>query len=305
MAGLMKKTRGWKLPLFALIAFSFALSYVLTRPQAVAKAPVVAPSASPYASAVGGIGVVEPKSETISIGVDIPGVVRTIHVKVGDKVKKGQPLFTLDTREVDAQIASLEASIASAKVQAQDAAAQYGIVASMKDRRAVAKDDVNRRLYAKQLAAAKVREAEAQLQQAKTTKARSTINAPITGQVLEVNVRPGEFASAGVLPSPLMRMGDTSQLYVRVEIDEENAAGIDPNATATGFRRGDTTNGIGLSFVRFEPFVKAKQNLAVAGQRVDTRVLQILYSIDDPKQNPTFVGQQMDVFIERPQPAAE
>lgn len=305
MAGLIKKTRGWKLPLFAAIALFFAVNYVMTRPATEIKTPAVAPSASPYASAVAGIGVVEPKSETISIGVDVSGVVRKIDVKVGDKVKKGQPLFTIDEREVDAQIATLEANVASAKVQVLDASAQYNIVASMKDKRAVAKDDVNRRLYAKQLAQARVREATAQLEQAKTTKARATIRAPITGQVLEVNLRPGEFAQAGPLAAPLMRMGDTSQLYVRVEIDEENAAGVDPNATATGFRRGDTTNGIGLSFVRFEPFVKAKQNLAVAGQRVDTRVLQILYAIDDPKQNPAFVGQQMDVYIERPQPAAE
>ena len=36
-----------------------------------------------------------------------------------------------------------------------------------------------------------------------------------------------------------------------------------------------------------------------SAERVDTRVLQVLYSFD-PKSLPVYVGQQMDVFIEAP-----
>jgi hypothetical protein len=115
--------------------------------------------------------------------------------------------------------------------------------------------------------------------------------------ILEVNIRPGEFASAGALIQPLMRMGDVSQLHIRVEIDEENAARINEKNAAQALKRGQTENPVALSFVRFEPYVKPKQNLATANQRVDTRVLQIIYAI--PKQlSHIYVGQQMDVFID-------
>jgi hypothetical protein len=47
-----------------------------------------------------------------------------------------------------------------------------------------------------------------------------------------------------------------------------------------------------------EPFVVPKKSLTGdSTERVDTRVLQVIYRIDD-KNVPVFVGQQMDVFID-------
>lgn len=294
---ILSRIHGWKLPLIGAVGLVFALVSVLGRPASQAHAPLVTPPTTSFSTQVAGIGVVEPMSEVINLGVELPGVVRQVQVAVGDDVKRGAPLFTLDQREVDAQIATLEASLASSRVQAADAAAQYALIASVKDKRAVARDEVNRRQFAKQLAQARVKEIEAQLQQAKTTKQRLSVKAPIDGRVLELNVRPGEYAPAGVLAAPLVRMGDVSRLHVRVEVDEENAARIRPDSKAEGLFRGDTATRIPLTFVRFEPYVRAKQNLAVAGQRVDTRVLQIIYALPEAVSD-RFVGQQMDVFVD-------
>jgi HlyD family secretion protein len=297
---ILRKTRGWKLPMIGAIAMVFALNFVLSRPEAADKIPAVSPPQSSYGSTVAGIGVIEPRSEIIALGVELPGVVRQVPVAVGDSVKKGTPLLILDQREIEAQIRTLEAARLSARVAASDASAQFATLAALKDKKAVAKDEFNRRRHAKELAEARVKEAEAQLEQARTTKERLSIKAPIDAAILEINIRPGEYAAAGVLSEPLMRLGDVSTLHVRVEIDEENAARVRADAPAKALRRGDTTHEIPLRFVRFEPFVSPKQNLAVSGQRVDTRVLQILYAIEmDASPNaPLFVGQQMDVFID-------
>ena len=304
MNNFLHKTEGWKLPALAVFALVFTGSFMLSKPDAVASDSSAEPTASPYSSSTAGIGVVEPKSELINLGVELPGVVRKVSVAVGDTVKKDDPLFSLDQREVEAQIATLEASLASARIQAKDSADQYAIVAAMKDKRAISKDDFNRRRNARDLGDARVKEIAAQLTQARTTRDRLTVRAPIDGTILEVNVRPGEFASAGVLETPLMRMGDTSALHVRVEVDEENAANITKEGAAKAFRRGDPLHALPLTFVRFEPYVRPKQNLAVSGQRVDTRVLQIVYAINEPTAS-TLIGQQLDVFIEQPSKPAE
>lgn len=165
---ILSRIHGWKLPLIGAVGLVFALVSVLGRPASQAHAPLVTPPTTSFSTQVAGIGVVEPMSEVINLGVELPGVVRQVQVAVGDDVKRGAPLFTLDQREVDAQIATLEASLASSRVQAADAAAQYALIASVKDKRAVARDEVNRRQFAKQLAQARVKEIEAQLQQAKT-----------------------------------------------------------------------------------------------------------------------------------------
>ena len=293
---LLRKTKGFKLPLIAVIAISFALITVLSRKEPPRAQPLTTPPQADYASSVAGIGVVEPKSELMSIGVELPGIVREVYVKVGDEVKAGAPLFALDEREIDAQVKTLEAALASAKVQAEDADAQFAIVSGIDDKRAVAKDDFNRRKFAKALALTRIEEIKAQLQQARTTKDRLTIKAPIDGRILQVDVRPGEYAQAGALATPLIRMGDVSRLNVRVEIDEQNTMNVTQQSPAKGFMRGDTQHAIALTFVRFEPYVRPKQNLAVSGQRVDTRVLQVIYAL--PEDSNVFVGQQMDVFVE-------
>lgn len=294
---ILRKMWGLKLPMVAVVAITFALVSVLSRKEAPAKVPLENPPQAEYAASVAGIGVIEPKSELMAIGVELPGVVRTVHVKVGDSVKAGDPLFSLDQREVDAQIKTLQAALESAKVQVQDADAQFAIVSGVDDKRAVAKDDFNRRKFAKALAQTRLEEITAQLDQAKTTKDRMTVKAPIDGRILEVEVRPGEYAQAGALATPLIRMGDVSRLNVRVEIDEQNAIRIKPTSTAKGYLRGDSKRAIALSFLRFEPYVRPKQNLAVTGQRVDTRVLQVIYALPEDASD-VFVGQQMDVFVD-------
>src|SRR5215510_9229125 len=72
--------------------------------QSPVKAPPIEPSPKPYAVSVAASGIVEALSENISIGVPEAGLVRKVHVKVWDQVKEGQPLFSLDDREVEAQL---------------------------------------------------------------------------------------------------------------------------------------------------------------------------------------------------------
>jgi len=61
---------------------------------------------------------------------------------------------------------------------------------------------------------------------------------------------------------------------------------------------------IPLTFVRIEPYVVPKKSLTGDNaERVDTRVLQVIYRFDRPSF-PVYAGQQVDVFIERRASAA-
>ena len=54
--------------------------------------------------------------------------------------------------------------------------------------------------------------------------------------------------------------------------------------------------------MRFEPYIVPKKSLTGDSiERVDTRVLQVIYSIEQTNL-PIFAGQQMDVYIESPDP---
>lgn len=297
MLYLWRKTRGWKLPVLALVSLSFALFTVFSRADVPPKVPDVPPPEGSFARSVAGIGVIEPKGELVAIGTEISGLVSAVHVKAGDTVKEGAELFSLDMRDINAKIETYVSVLESAKIIAADAADKFKILQEVRNPQSISKDEYNRAKYAAEIAQAQVKEAETQLTLAKVSKERMTIRAPSSGTVLDVNIRPGEYAAAGVLSPPLIRMGDLSALHVRVEIDEENAARINPSAKAEGMLRGAADKAYPLTFLRIEPYVEPKQNLAVSGQRVDTRVLQIVFSLPSDFQG-LYTGQQMDVYIE-------
>lgn len=154
----------------------------------------------------------------------------------------------------------------------------------------------------KLIAAAATRQARAQVTQARTELSRLTVNAPkgespdATYKVLQVNVRPGEFV--GTVPGQaLVVLGCVGKLHVRVDIDENDILRFAPDLPGVAKPRGNPGMEFPISFVRIEPYVIPKRSLTGANtERVDTRVLQVVYVIDT-KGKPLYVGQQMDVFL--------
>ena len=155
------------------------------------------------------------------------------------------------------------------------------------------------------IARAELQAAESQVRMAQTEIGRLTVRATVDGRVLQVEVRPGEYAPSGVLATPLMLIGQTDVLHVRTDVDEHEAMRVRPDAAAVASVRGDSGRQAKLRCVRIEPYVIPKRSLTGdSSERVDTRVLQIVYAFD-PRELPAYVGQQMDVFIDAERHAAE
>lgn len=230
--------------------------------------------------------------------------------------------LTASPRSEDLPI--IEAQLAEARVALADAKRQQALVEGLSDKRAVSTDEVDRRRTATQAAEARVRQGEAELARLKAGAwapdlavaqaqlvqaeavmratevdiARLAVTAPIAATVLQVKLRPGEFAAAGVLTQPHVQLGATSTLHVRVDIDENDAWRFTPGAAGECFVRGNLHLHTKLRFVRVEPYVVPKRSLTgEVTERVDTRVLQVLYAFD-PKELTAYVGQQVDVYIE-------
>jgi hypothetical protein len=101
-----------------------------------------------------------------------------------------------------------------------------------------------------------------------------------------------------VLDQPLMLMGRIDKLVVRTDVDENDAWRVHPGARAVGFLRGNRDIKVALSFFRVEPYVVPKKSLTGdTTERVDTRVLQVLFTFDRGDL-PIYAGQQLDVYID-------
>lgn len=158
--------------------------------------------------------------------------------------------------------------------------------------------------YDQDIARAAIARAEADVARIETELDRLTVRALVAGRVLQVNVRPGEYV--GTPPGqPLVILGNIDQLHVRVDIDEFDIPRFRSAASASAVPRGSLQTRYPLEFVRIEPFVVPKRSLTgETTERVDTRVLQVIYACDPAGLPPLFVGQQMEVFIEAAEPPA-
>jgi HlyD family secretion protein len=245
--------------------------------------------------------------------VPVAGLVKEVKIEVNRVVKAGEPLLILDDRELRASQLRQEAAIAVAQANLEVSRAELAKVQDMLDRlksvtdqRAISQDDLRNRsndvLVAKaqqQAAEAQLSAAKADVQQTALLIDRLTVKAPRDGTILQVNIRAGEYAS----PQnrlPALVLGDISTLHVRADVDEQNAMGVAPGRPATMSLKSDSTRKFAVKFVRIEPYVIPKVSLTGAStERVDTRVLQIIYELEKPKGESLYVGQQVDVFIAR------
>lgn len=287
------------LPFLAILGIIFVIRTVIVGsvPQPIA-APLIAPPQSPFPKFVAGSGIIEASSENIAIASPLAGVIKSVFVKAGDRVDRDQALFALDDRDILAEIAVRRAQIAKAKALLDDAQTQASIYKSVNDARAIMRGELLKRESAVSVAQAGLSEAEALLTAAQTTLERMTIRAPIAGEVLQSKARVGEFAPAQVLTSPLMVLGSVAPLAVRVDIDENDAWRVSSGGQASANLRGNPAISFSLTFVRFEPFVVPKRSLTGESfERVDTRVLQAIYSFERGSL-PVYVGQLVDVYIE-------
>ncbi len=151
----------------------------------------------------------------------------------------------------------------------------------------------------KAIARAGILQAAAQVKQTKIEIDRLDVRALVEGEVLQVNVRPGEYV--GTQPGPaLVVLGNVHRLHVRVDVDENDIPRFRPGTAAKAMLRGDPRQEYVLTFVRVEPYVVPKKSLTGDNtERVDTRVLQAIYALQS-KEARVYVGQQVDVYIEGP-----
>jgi HlyD family secretion protein len=303
--------RKYIIPLIALAGVAFAVFTVLRGDKPPPQPPPVSDAPQPhFQNFVAGSGIVEASTENISIGTQIAGIVSKIFVQIGSNVKAGDPLFTIDDRAVRAEITTRQAAVQVAEAQVAGAKYEFNLAETLSPGRNISVKESQRLRFALQKAEAQLAQAQAELKSTQTDLERLTVCAPVDGQVLQLKVHLGEFAPVAPQAAgqpPLILLGSVTPLHVRVDVDENDASRVRPAASATAYLRGNREVNTPLTFVRFEPYVVPKKSLTGdTTERVDTRVLQVIYSFDR-NELPIFVGQQMDVFIEavlRPAPAS-
>lgn len=297
------------LPILAIAGALFGLLIVFWSQKTVPSPPVLFPPASsPYPAAIAGAGIIEASSQNISIGTPFNEIITRIYVIEGDRVKKGDLLFELDLRSLEAQLATASANLQLAQTTAEDKKKQFSFYQRLKDTRSVSEEAYQQAYFALLEAEAEIKVSQAALNEVETNIQRSQVRAPVDGEILQVNIHVGEIAP--IIPfisaqstwltaanGTLILMGVTDPLQVRIDIDEDDAWRLEKGSPAHAYVRGNRNINFPITFLRIEPYIIPKSSFTgQTTERVDTRVLQVLYQFE--RNNlPVYAGQIIDVFI--------
>jgi HlyD family secretion protein len=274
--------------------------------------PAFNPASNPYAKGIYANGIVESyqgNGENINMYPEVPGVIIQLLVSEGAVVKKGSPLLRIEdsvqratVEQQKSQIEFAGASLKNVQDQLDKLRKSYEL-----EPKSVSKNDLDNADNAVKVAKANVDVTQKQYDLAQKLLYKYTVRAPIDGAVLAINAAVGSYISAqGTYDSytqgfdPVIVMG-RAQAYigVRCYIDEILISRL-PQASqmhAQMFIRG-TNISIPLEYVRVQPYVSPKIELSDQKlERVDVRVLPVIFRFKRPKDFDIYPGSLVDVYI--------
>lgn len=127
----------------------------------------------------------------------LTGYIDHMDVDIGDRVKKGQVLLTIDSRDVEAKVRQAHANIAAARATLQDASGNYRRYKVLVRQGAVSHQTYQRAKRDYMTAQAQLRAAEAGLKVALAERTYAQVRSPVNGVVTARDVDAGDLATPG------------------------------------------------------------------------------------------------------------
>jgi len=170
------------------------------------------------------------KAETeVQISAYVMGKITRLPVKEGDRVRQGQILVQIDPANYAAQVKQARASLDLAKASLSQSELVYKRNKELFDKGLLSQEGFEQVNTDYQLNQARATQAEASLEQAQDTYAKTTITSPINGIVVQLNVEVGEVVVTGTMNnagSVIMTVADLSQMEVEAQVDESDVRDI-------------------------------------------------------------------------------
>ena len=302
-------------PVYALAVAGVVLAGVsawLLNEPSTAQPPLFKPASNPYASGIYANGMIESLQDQgadIALNPQVSGAISRIMVRVGQVVRAGQPLMQLDDAIQRATTEQLAAQVDNAAATLKNAQDQHTKVeqAFQIDPRAVSRDQLDTARNAEAIAATALKAAAKTRDTARVVLGKYVLRAPVDGVVLALTATQGSYASPqgaydartqAMLPVALVGTPQ-GRMEVRAYVDEILVPRLPaPGQMGAVMSVHGSTARIALRFERIQPYVSPKIELSDQRQeRVDVRVLPVVFSFAKPVAMNIYPGQQVDIYI--------
>ncbi|QXI46342.1 efflux RND transporter periplasmic adaptor subunit [Pseudomonas anuradhapurensis] len=214
-------------------------------PSAAQPLSTVAVTRADIESSVTALGTLQPR-RYVDVGAQASGQIHTLHVEVGDTVRKGQLLVEIDPSTQQARLDAGRYSIDNLKAQLAEQRAQFQLARQQLKRQrdlaaAGATRDEDVQTAAAQLKVtqaridmfqAQIRQAQASLRSDEAELGYTRIYAPMDGTVVAVDAREGQTLNAQQQTPLILRIARLSPMTVWAQVSEADIGQVKPGMTA-------------------------------------------------------------------------
>lgn len=165
--------------------------------------------------------------DTVAVGTQVSGIVKTIYVDYNSVVKKGQLLAEIDPTLLQAQADQIKGSLASAQSNVTFQKANFNRQKQLYETGAISRADYDNSANSYNSAVASLSSIQAQLRSANQNLAYTRIYSPIDGLVLTRNVSIGQTVAASFsTPTLFVLAKDISKMVVYASVDEADISQV-------------------------------------------------------------------------------
>lgn len=152
------------------------------------------------------------------------GVIETFAVQVGDQVRHGQLLASLNCEEHNINVESATADLKAAKSKRTFASTQLASARKLSSVKGIAKEQVDERRSEFAVASAEIDRAQAAFRNAERLVNNCRIKSPFSGIVTERLASVGDYATVG---TPIVRLVDTDNIEISANVQEQDLRGLE------------------------------------------------------------------------------
>ena len=157
------------------------------------------------------------------IGASVAGRVKTVNVKVGDRVEAGTVLARLDEREIKERVRRARAVVCEADEKVRKLKRDYESLAAVYEAGGTSRQSVADAKSNLEMATAAANQTSAELNESKLALDKLKVRAPFAGILTRKEVNPGEWAAPGKM---LFVLADESSRQIEITIDESDAGHV-------------------------------------------------------------------------------
>lgn len=171
-------------------------------------------------------GSIEPVT-SVTVGTQVSGIINKIYVDYNSIVKKGQVIAELDRTNLESELNTAKANLASAQSELNYQTANYKRYKTLYDKGLVSADDYENAMLTYKKAKETVATSKETVQKAQTNLGYATITSPIDGVVLAKSVEEGQTVAASYSTPELFTIAkNLTDMQVVADVDEADIGDV-------------------------------------------------------------------------------